>query len=252
MNGIFYFSSTGNSLWVAKRLQDSFGGDIFYIPKYMGTAKEFEKIFIATPIYSFGMPKHVYQFLLNLDKSVPIFVVQTYGGMIGGADTLMWQICKDIGLNIQSVHVLKMPENFTLSFSPPKFYTKLSLKKANKRLFKIVRDIETQHYRHPKNKKTKQKTWLKNMQNWHIIGQRFCSNENCIKCGKCIKLCPSGNICFDENGKIVFKDKCVACLGCYHRCPTKAIVYLNKKKKYRYINPNINEAELGKNISQKD
>ena len=25
--------------------------------------------------------------------------------------------------------------------------------------------------------------------------------------------------------KIQFLDKCVACLGCYHRCPKKAIIY---------------------------
>ena len=37
-------------------------------------------------------------------------------------------------------------------------------------------------------------------------------------------------------------------LGCYHRCPNKAIVYLNKKKKDRYINPNIDENLIGKNI----
>ena len=49
-----------------------------------------------------------------------------------------------------------------------------------------------------------------------------------------------------NGGKIVFADKCVACLGCYHRCPKKAIVYKGKKKKDRYINPNVNENDIGK------
>ena len=50
------------------------------------------------------------------------------------------------------------------------------------------------------------------------------------------------------DNKIVFADGCVACLGCYHRCTQKAIVYLKKKKKDRYINPNIDENLIGKNI----
>ena len=45
-----------------------------------------------------------------------------------------------------------------------------------------------------------------------------------------------------------FADRCVACLGCYHRCPQKAIVYKNRKKKDRYLNPNIRESEIGQNL----
>ena len=51
-----------------------------------------------------------------------------------------------------------------------------------------------------------------------------------------------------EDGKITFGDKCVACLGCYHRCPQKAIEYKGRKKKFRYINPNIDESEIGEDI----
>ena len=60
MNGILYFSSTGNSLNIAKKLKERLGGKIVYIPKYQGNGSEFEKIFLVTPIYSYGMPKHVY------------------------------------------------------------------------------------------------------------------------------------------------------------------------------------------------
>lgn len=33
-----------------------------------------------------------------------------------------------------------------------------------------------------------------------------------------------------------------------HRCPQKAIVYLDKKSKYRYVNPNVKESEIGKDF----
>jgi Pyruvate/2-oxoacid:ferredoxin oxidoreductase delta subunit len=43
----------------------------------------------------------------------------------------------------------------------------------------------------------------------------------------------------------MFGDKCVACLSCYHRCPERAIVYQDKRKKDRYINPLVEEDNIG-------
>lgn len=247
MIGILYFSSTGNSLQIAKQLQANCGGKILYIPKYNGDGNEFEKIIIVTPIYSYGMPAHVYELLPKLDKNKELIVIQNYGGMIGGADYLLYQYATKLGLNIKSVYTIKMPENFTLTFSVPKFYLNSTLKSSNKRIDKIINMIQTERYTLPKKKKTKEEKYLRNKSNWHLIGNDFKANEKCIKCQKCIHLCPVGNISLVD-GKIVFGDKCVACLGCYHRCPQKAIIYKNKNKKSRYINPNINENEIGKDL----
>lgn len=247
MNGILYFSSTGNSLYIAKKVQEKFGGKILFIPKYADDGREFERIFIVTPIHSFGMPAPVFDFLPNLNKKTEIIVIQNYGGMIGGADFLFLQYAQKLGLNLKSLHTIKMPENFTLSFTVPKFYMNRTLKNCEENLKKIFEKIEANSFHLPKKRKTKEKTYLKNKSNWHLIGKVFCANENCMKCGKCIKLCPVGNIEI-KDGKISFKENCIACLSCYHRCPNKAIQYKQKKKKFRYINPNINENEIGLNF----
>ncbi len=247
MLGILYFSSTGNSLWIAKQVKEKFGGKIVYIPKYEGCGSEFDRIFLVTPIYSFGMPTFVWDLLPKLDKTKELIIIQNYGGMVGGADYLIYNYAKKNGLNVKAVFVMKMPENFTVSFSVPKFYLNSTLKKAKGRIEKILSQIEKGEFRVPKKKKTKQAKYLQNKSNWHLIGQRFKCTENCVKCGKCVSICPVGNISL-KDGKIVFGDKCVACLGCYHRCPNKAIKYLNKNKKNRYINPNIDENEIGKDI----
>lgn len=247
MNGILYFSSTGNSLYIAKRVKEKIGGKILYIPNYKGNGSEFDKIIIVTPIYSYGMPTFVYDLLPLLDKTKELIVIQNYGGMVGGADYLMYQYCNKYGLNIKAVYVMKMPENFTTTFTVPAFYIKSTLKKADKRIRTIIDKIDAQQYELPKKCRTREEEYLKNKSNWHIIGERFSVNENCTKCQKCVNLCPAGNISF-VNGEITFSDKCVACLGCYHRCPQKAITYLGKNKKDRYINPNVCESEIGKDI----
>lgn len=247
MVGILYFSSTGNSLYIAQKLQDKVGGKIVYIPTYQGDGSEFEQMFIVTPIYSFGMPSHVFDLLPKLSRQTEITLIQNYGGMIGGADYYAYSYALRNGLNIKSVYTIKMPENFTLTFTMPKFYLKKVLKGADKRIENVIVKITSGKQYVPRKKRTKEATYLKNKSNWHIIGGRFSINEKCTKCGKCVKVCPVNNIAM-VGDKIKFSDRCVACLGCYHRCPNRAIVYLKKKKKDRYVNPNIDENLIGKNI----
>ena len=247
MIGILYFSSTGNSLYIAKKIKEKIGGQVVYIPSYNGNGSEFEKLFVVTPIYSYGMPKHVFDLLPQLDHSKELTIIQNYGGMIGGADYYAYNYALQNGLNVKSIHTIKMPENFTLTFTMPKFYLRYVLKGADKRIDKVIAKILNGKHSIPRKKRTKESTYLKNKSNWHVIGERFSVTNDCVKCGKCVNICPSQNISFSGD-KIVFADRCVACLGCYHRCPKKAIVYLNKKKKDRYVNPFIDENIIGKNI----
>lgn len=247
MVGILYFSSTGNSLYISEKIKEKLGGRIIYIPKYSGNGSEFEKIVLVTPIYSYGMPSHVFDLLPRLDKNKEIIIVQNYGGMVGGADYYVYNYAVQNGINVKGIYTIKMPENFTLTFTMPKFYLRSILNSADARIDKVIDKIINGENFIPQKKRTKEKTYLKNKSNWHIIGRRFSVSNSCIKCGKCINICPAQNISL-QDGKIVFADRCVACLGCYHRCPEKAIVYLYKKKKDRYINPNIDENLIGKNI----
>ncbi len=244
---IFYFSSTGNSLYIAKKAKEKFDGKILYVPSYKDNGSEFENIIIVTPIYSFGMPLPILNLLSNFEKGKEIIVIQNYGGMIGGADRLFYEYAIKNGLKVKGIYTLKMPENFTLVMSPPPFYKNMILKSADRRIDKVLNAISSSNFKLPKKRKTKEQTYLKNMSNWHIIGQRFSVNEKCIKCKKCVNLCPVKNIEL-KDGKINFGDKCIACLGCFHRCPQKAIIYKNKDNKKRYINPFVNESDIGKDL----
>ncbi len=247
MIGILYFSSTGNSLYIAQRIKNEMGGQIKYIPNYEGDGSEFERIILVTPIYSYGMPTFVYDLIPKLNKTTELIVIQNYGGMVGGADYYIYEYAMEHKLNIKAVYAIKMPENFTLTFTVPKFYMKIVLKGADKKIDNVIYNIKSKKYIIPKKRKTKKEAYLKNKSNWHLIGEDFSTTDACIKCGKCISICPADNICFND-GKIVFSNKCVACLGCYHRCPQKAIIYKGKTKKDRYINPYVNENNIGKDM----
>ena len=109
MIGILYFSSTGNSLYIAQRIQNRIGGQLKYIPNYEGNGNEFDKIILVTPIYSYGMPTFVYDIIPKLNKQKELFVIQNYGGIVGGADYFIYQYAKQHKLNIKAVYILKMP-----------------------------------------------------------------------------------------------------------------------------------------------
>lgn len=246
MNGIFYFSSTGNSLYIAEQIKAELGGEIRFIPKFTGDVNSYDKIIIVSPIHSFGLPTLVYDFITTMESTKPLYIVLNCGGMKANASYFAYQLCKEKGLHIRSVQVVMMPEIYTLTFSQPKWAEKMVLRKAPKRIQSVIAAIrDDKEMISPKPKKDKwTPKYLENRKKWHLLATHFSTTTDCNDCKKCVRICPTANI-KHENGRIVFGENCVACLSCYHRCPEKAIVYLDRRKKNRYINPFIQEKKIG-------
>ena len=47
--------------------------------------------------------------------------------------------------------------------------------------------------------------------------------EGCIKCGRCIKVCPSNAIKIEEDSYRIDLKKCIFCGNCTYYCPTHAV-----------------------------
>ena len=62
-----------------------------------------------------------------------------------------------------------------------------------------------------------------------FMGKSFSVNDDCTKCKKCVKSCPTNNIVLKE--KISFKLNCMMCTRCIHSCPENAIMYKGKTMK---------------------
>ena len=66
---IFYFSGTGNSLYVAQKLQETEGGELINITdalnkkQYNYKPEDGEKVGIIFPVYFNGLPTIVEQFM---------------------------------------------------------------------------------------------------------------------------------------------------------------------------------------------
>jgi len=70
------------------------------------------------------------------------------------------------------------------------------------------------------------KSFYKILKNLYVP-RPFFSKRKCIKCGKCIKICPAEALRFKNRRKKIYVDidyeKCIRCYCCHEICPVEAI-----------------------------
>lgn len=73
--------------------------------------------------------------------------------------------------------------------------------------------------------------------------------ENCIKCSKCTKVCPTGAIKIEKNEYKIDLKKCIFCGNCAFYCPVNAIKMTDC---YELATSKTNDLELTYEIGSKD
>lgn len=114
---IFYFTGTGNSLYVAQELEEN----PLSIPQIMkkGEPMRFEadRIGIVTPVYGHEVPAMVKDFLHQAHFQTEYFyMILTYGNRHGGAAELASQLCEECGITASYINVMLMVDNWLPSF----------------------------------------------------------------------------------------------------------------------------------------
>lgn len=251
---IYYFTSTGNCLYVAKKIKEKIENcelvSISQALKNNDFEAEDESIGFIYPIHCGSLPIVVEEFIgkLELKDGKYIFAIGVTGG--GEAKDSFPHINGILKNNeISNYSTVKYISNYTRSGRNP---TKERALKAIESQEKIIEDfIESLKLREIKKvdyKLGKQlmykgwKTYFKNKD------KAFNVNEDCISCEMCKKICPVDDIEMINN-KPSWLGKCTDCMACINICPKKAI-NIGKRtiKKNRYINPHIKAYELIKEI----
>ena len=123
---ILYFSGTGNSKYVAKRIADALGDEILNLNDRIkasdtSSVETGERIIIVTPTYAWRIPRVVRDWLrkTELRGAKQAWFVMTCGSEIGNADKYNRELCTEKRLSCMGTAQIVMPENYIAMFSAP-------------------------------------------------------------------------------------------------------------------------------------
>lgn len=238
-----YFSGTGNTRYCVgkflKELNNDY--DMYSIEDKLAISaiKENNDIVFAYPIQYSNLPKFVKDFInknSHLWQDKNIFIIATMGLFSGDGAGLSARLFKKYGANIIGGLHLKMPDCIgdVKVLKKPLEANKLVVKQAEAKIKDSVLKLKD-------GKPTKE-----GLNIWYhfagLFGQRLyfynkakeynhklkINKDKCVGCGKCVTLCPMGNLKID-NKKAVNGGRCTMCYRCINSCPKQSITLIGKE-----------------------
>lgn len=243
---VFYFTATGNSLFIAKQLSDA----PLSIPQELKKSNlvyEADEIGFVFPDYAAAVPVIVREFIEKAQFKAPyIFSVITFGNASVNVAEWWNEYATDKGLNNNYINSILMVDNYLPVFD---MNEQMRIdKKTDENMAKIIEDI-TAHkdYVQPADMGFFSKEMLKGMQDMHFsqTSEQLIKldTSRCIQCNTCTEVCPRGNFSLTPGG-LQISGKCEFCLACIHNCPQHALSLereRNKEARYRHPDISLNE-----------
>ena len=245
---VLYFSGTGNSRYVARRIAEALHEPLFSINdrvKANDTAPvpTGRQLIVVSPTYGWRLPRVVRDWLLQTEfpKAEQVWFVMTCGSEIGNAARYNRQLARQKKLRYMGTAQIVMPENYIAMFNAPQAEeARQIVSRAEPDVDRAIRCIESgQEFPAPRN----------NLYDRCVSGPvnpafyalfvkdgPFRVSERCTGCGQCAKRCPLNNITL-PNGRPVWGGSCTHCMACICYCPAEAIEYGKKsldKPRYHF------------------
>ena len=245
---ILYYSGTGNSRYVARRMADALheplcdmndrikSGDT--APVETGT-----RLIIVTPTYAWRIPRIVRDWLLHtaLTGAEQAWFVMTCGSEIGSAGKYNRELCRQKGIACMGTAQIVMPENYIAMFNAPQTEEARHIVAGaepdiNRAIAAVAAGTEF-----PPTRDNLYDRFMSGPVNpifysCFVKAKAFTVSDACVGCGQCAVRCPMNNITL-RNGRPVWGKSCTHCMACICYCPAAAIEYGKKslgKPRYRF------------------
>lgn len=245
---ILYFSSTGNSAYVANKmsvaLQDNSLNLLTKLQQHDNSKIHSEKPWvIVAPTYAWQIPHILYEWIENTTFSghQDMYFIMTCGANIGNAGSYLKKLCKKKELTYGGCMPIVMPDNYIVMFGTPTMEQSLTIiEQAQDSITEAVNIIQNKYHIELKpSVKDKVSSSLINkaFYPFFVHTKKFYATDACTSCGICTTLCPMNNIQLNPK-KPIWGNACTHCMACINQCPVQAIQYGKKTLGIsRYICP---------------
>ncbi len=235
---IFYFTTTGNSLAVARAI----GGELFSLVSAASSGcvewDDDEAVGVVCPVYFGELPRSVSEFLGRVTLRAPYrFLVLTCGTTPAFAvtDRHGWDYVASI----------RMVDNYFPMFDVARQMRELPSKHVRENLALIVDEVGRRAV------KRERVTFFGRVAGWWMrlfplpsdAYSRFYTAGGCNGCATCVSLCPIGNIVM-KDGRPEIGKRCLTCGACYHNCPSAAIRYRGEKSCVQYRHEGVSLRDI--------
>ena len=257
---VFYFTATGNSLFVARQFSDS----PISIPQELKKTElvyEADEIGIICPDYAGAIPKIVREFVQKATFKAPyMFSVITFGNACVNVAEYWDEFCQGQGVKMNYVRPILMVDNYLPVFD---MNQQISIDKhTDENLATILEEVGAhKDFIAPAEMGFFNKEMLKGMQDQHfsMTADRLLQlrEDRCVQCMTCANVCPHKNFSLADKG-VSFSGNCEYCLACVHACPQKALTLRSEREGWpgernpeaRYRHPKVTLADIVRSNKQ--
>ena len=242
---LFYFTATGNCLYVAKQFEEK----PISIPQIIHQENlvfEDESIGIVYPVYAGEPPKMVQEFLNKVTfKTNYLYVIATYGKDKTVSPKFAADLLEKRGIKVDYAASILMVDNYIPSFDMEE---EMALdKKVEEQLEVIVKDVKERKRGIPQPSDDETAFYERATkifaENPHLVNgeQITVLSDKCIGCGICTRVCPANRFVIKDGKATRTQNTCEFCLACAHACLQKAIITSasDKNPNARYRNPHV-------------
>ena len=226
---ILYFSGTGNSNYVAKRIADALGDALVNLNDRIKASdtslvETGERVIIVTPTYAWRIPRIVRDWLrkTELRGAKQVWFVMTCGSEIGNADKYNREFCTEKSVACMGTAQIVMPENYIAMFSAPQAdKARQIVAQAEPSIDRAIAAIQRNQPFAP----TRNNLYDRFMSGpvnpifykFFVKANAFTASSACIGCGQCVKRCPMNNVTL-KDGKPSWGKNCTHCMACICYC----------------------------------
>lgn len=249
---ILYFSGTGNSLYIAKKMAEKLDDKIVAIAdlvcqnEYHLILDKDETIGFVYPVIACAPPDIVTDFIkkvhFNGYTDNYIYSVFNCAGTPEYTSRIIKKTAEKVGLSISGFYDVLMPGNYiTQKKHLPPEKVQEYLAHCDEKIEEIVRDVQQQTCNYKKEKHSFLLSYGLHKLAVLEKTEQFIFGEACVGCGKCADICPMKAIVMTQGKPIREERNCAFCLACVNICPTRALQIGRKTAgNPQYINPHYN------------